>query len=50
VIVAEFCSGRRAFDDFDFVWRQFVKLVNQLVDLAIGRIDRTTAERGLVAQ
>jgi len=29
------------FDDFDFVRRQLVKLVNQLVDLGIGGIDLT---------
>ena len=32
-------SGRRGLDDFDFVGREAVKVVNQLVDLRIGRID-----------
>jgi hypothetical protein len=34
-------SRRRAFDDFNFVRRQFVKLANQLVDLRVGGIDLT---------
>lgn len=31
--------GRCALDDFDFLRRQVVKLVNQLVDLRVARID-----------
>ena len=30
---------RSDLNDFDFVGREFIKLVNQLVDLRIGRID-----------
>jgi hypothetical protein len=39
MVAARLAGDTCSFDDLDFVGRQFVELVNQSIDLRIGRID-----------
>ena len=39
MVVARLAGDTCSFDDLDFVGRQFVELVNQFIDLRIGRVD-----------
>ena len=39
MVAARLAGDTCSFDDLDFVGRQFVELVNQFIDLRIGRID-----------
>jgi|GraSoiStandDraft_12_1057312.scaffolds.fasta_scaffold257467_2 hypothetical protein len=39
MVAARLAGDTCSFDDLDFVGRQFVELVNQFIDLRIGRVD-----------